>query len=59
MMSSSRLISCNRDWTGITVLDKKGKPIFLDYHQISEIRFGYHTITKLFSKKPVKKSKYA
>jgi len=55
MMSSSRLISCNRDWTGITVLDKKGKPIFLDYHQISEIRFGYHTITKLFSKKTSEK----
>ncbi|GAE87724.1 hypothetical protein [Acetivibrio straminisolvens] len=54
-MNSTRLITCNRDWTGITVIDKKGKPIFLDYHQISEIRFGYHTVTKLFSKKTSEK----
>lgn len=54
-MNSNRLISCNRDWTGITVIDRKGKPIFLDYHQISEIRFGYHTESKLFSKKTSEK----
>jgi len=55
MMSSSRLISCNRTGPNYSTR-QKGKPIFLDYHQISEIRFGYHTITNCFQKKPVKKS---
>ncbi|WP_235832647.1 hypothetical protein [Acetivibrio mesophilus] len=54
-MNDNRLITCNRDWTGITVIDRKGKPVFLDYHQISEIRFGYHTVTKLFSKRTSEK----
>lgn len=50
-----RLIECNRDWTGITVLGNKGKPIFLNYSQINEIRFGYHTETKMFSKRTSEK----
>ncbi|HOM01396.1 MAG TPA: hypothetical protein PLH43_01025 [Acetivibrio sp.] len=54
-MNGNRLIACNRDWTGITVIDRKGKPVFLDYHQISEIRFGYYTVTRLFSKKTSEK----
>jgi|BioPla2DNA2_1021312.scaffolds.fasta_scaffold15516_1 hypothetical protein len=52
---NNRLIECNRDWTGITVIGNKGKPIFLNYSQIKEIRFGYHTETKLFSKKTSEK----
>ncbi|TYQ18211.1 UNVERIFIED_CONTAM: hypothetical protein Cloal_0632 [Acetivibrio alkalicellulosi] len=54
-MKNDRLITCNRDWTGITVLDKKGHHVYLDYLQIEEIRFGYYTISRLFSKKATEK----
>lgn len=54
-MKGNRLITCNRDWTGITVTINNGRPIFLDYHQIDEIRFGYHTQSRLFTKKTSEK----
>lgn len=54
-MRNSRLVSCNRDWTGLTVIDKNGKPIYLDYYQIEQIRFGYYTETKFFVKKTSEK----
>ena len=28
-MGNNRLMECNRDWTGITVVGNKGKPVFL------------------------------
>ncbi|AUG57630.1 MAG TPA: hypothetical protein DCE02_03095 [Ruminiclostridium sp.] len=55
MRKGDRLIACNREWTGITVTTKNGKRVFLDYSQIQEIRIGYYTITKLFSKKTTEK----
>ncbi|HHX18677.1 MAG TPA: hypothetical protein GX727_07440 [Clostridium sp.] len=55
MRKNNRLIACNREWTGITVLTKKGKHVFLDYSQIEEIRIGYYTVAKLFSKKVTEK----
>lgn len=55
MRRNERLITCNREWTGITVLTKRGKRIFLDYSQIEEIRLGYHTISRLFSRKVTEK----
>ena len=55
MSKNDRLISCNREWTGIAILTKNGKRVFLDYSQIKEIRIGYYTITKLFSKKQLKR----
>ncbi|NMB33982.1 MAG: hypothetical protein GX992_07125 [Clostridium sp.] len=54
-MGNNRLMECNRDWTGITVVGNKGKPVFLNYNQIKEIRFGYYTESKLFSKKTSEK----
>ncbi|HOQ36697.1 MAG TPA: hypothetical protein PK033_10185 [Acetivibrio sp.] len=55
ILENNRLIECSRDWTAITVMGNNGKPILLDYSQIKEIRFGYHTQRRLFTKKTSEK----
>lgn len=55
MKKNDRLIACNREWTGVTVLTKNGNRVFLDYSQIEEIRIGYYTMTRMFSKKATEK----
>ncbi|MDQ2087002.1 hypothetical protein RBH29_11245 [Herbivorax sp. ANBcel31] len=55
MNKSDRLMTCNRDWTGVTILTKKGRHVFVNHSQIEEIRLGYFTVSKIFSKKVTEK----
>lgn len=55
MRRTDRLIICNREWTGVTILTNKGKSVFLDYSQIEKIIIGYHTVSKFFTKKTTEK----
>ncbi len=51
----TRLVSCNRDWTSLTVIDKHGKHYILSYNDIMKVKLGYFTEKKLFSKKTSEK----
>lgn len=51
----TRLVSCNRDWTSLTVIDKYGKHHILSYNDIVKVKLGYFTEKKLFSKKTSEK----
>ena len=51
----TRLISCNREWTSLTIIDKSGKPRILSYNDIDKVKLGYFTEKKLFSKKTSEK----
>lgn len=51
----TRLISCDRDWTSLTIIDKSGKPRILCYNDIEKVKLGYFTEKKLFSKKSSEK----
>ena len=51
----TRLISCNRDWTSLTVIDKYGRHHILSYNDIVKVKLGYFTEKKLFSKKTSEK----
>ena len=51
----TRLISCDRDWTSLTVIDKSGRSHILSYNDIVKVKFGYFTEKKLFSKKTSEK----
>ena len=54
----TRLISCNRDWTSLTVIDNKGKHHILSYNDIDKIKLGYFTQKKLFSKRTSEKIEF-
>lgn len=54
----TRLVSCDREWTSLTIIDKHGKPIVLGYNDIDKIKLGYHTEKKLFSKKTTEKIEF-
>jgi len=54
----TRLISCDRDWTSLTIIDKNGKPQILCYSDIDEVKLGYHIEKKLFSKKTSEKIEF-
>lgn len=51
----TRLISCNRDWTSLTIFDKSGKHHILSYNDIDQVKLGYFTEKKLFSKRTSEK----
>ncbi|NLL04769.1 MAG: hypothetical protein GX270_03045 [Clostridiaceae bacterium] len=51
----TRLVTCDRDWTSLTVIDKHGKPHVLSYNDIAKVKLGYFTEKKLFSKKTSEK----
>ena len=54
----ARLVSCNRDWTSLTVIDKNGKHHILSYNDIDKIKLGYFTQKKLFSKRTSEKIEF-
>jgi len=54
----TRLVSCNRDWTSLTIIDKRGKHHILSYSDIDKIKLGYFTERKLFSKKTSEKIEF-
>ncbi len=54
----TRLVSCDREWTSLTIIDKRGKPIILGYGEIEKIKLGYYTEKKLFSKKTTEKIEF-
>jgi hypothetical protein len=51
----SRLITCDRDWTVLTINGVSSKPIYLSYNDIEQVRIGYYTESKLFFKKTSEK----
>ncbi len=51
----TRLVSCNRDWTSLTVIDKYGRHHILSYNDIVKVKLGYFTEKKIFSKKTSEK----
>ncbi|WP_010243502.1 hypothetical protein [Acetivibrio cellulolyticus] len=54
----TRLVSCDREWTSLTIIDKSGKPKVLCYNEIEKIKLGYHTEKKLFTKKTSEKIEF-
>lgn len=54
----TRLVSCDREWTSLTIIDKKGKPIILGYTDIDKIKLGYYTKKKLFGKRTTEKIEF-
>jgi len=53
-----RLVTCNRDWTSLTVIDKSGRHHVLTYSDIDKVKLGYYTERKLFSKKTSEKIEF-
>lgn len=51
----TRLISCNRDWTSLTIYDIRGRHYILSYNDIDKVKLGYFIEKKLFSKKTSEK----
>lgn len=52
---SNRLVSCDKDLTMLTILNKSGNPTYLSYNEIAHIRIGYATQKKFFFKKTTEK----